>query len=353
MRMSCSLRRCIATASLATVLLASAGAFGAGADPITATNDQKFQAQRLFMKGRDLAAKKKCDEAVVEFRASLVVVASPNARFALARCLIETGKLTDAYIELSKTISDARALAAREARYGDTADAAEVERKEVAAKIVLLTLKVDHASEGTGVRIGDRDLTRDALGEPIPVMPGTIEIIVTNGGKEVARTTLTVGPGETTVALDAEPPKAPEPPPKPKPNSAIDPNDIPKDDAKPPPPPAPPPAPNNALRTSAYVAGGIGAVGLITFGIFGALEKGTYSDLQNACHNGPCPPSKADTVSSGKMQQTIANIGLVVGAVGVSTGVVLFVLSSPKSTPGGGTASVVVTPGWIGLRGSL
>ena len=352
MRMPCSLRRCFAAASLASVLLASAGVLAAPADAISATPEQKFQAQRLFLKGRDLAAKKKCDEAVVEFRASLVVVASPNARFSLARCLIETGKLPDAYIELTKTMNDARALAAREARYGETADAAEAERKDVATKIVLLTIKVDHAGEGTGVKVGDRDLTRDALAEPIPVMPGTIEIIVTNGGKEVARSTLTVGPGETTVNLDAEPPKPAEPPPPPKPNSAIDPNDVPKDDPKPPPPP-PPPAPRGGLRTTAYIAGGVGAAGLITFGIFGALEKSTYSDLQTACHSGPCPASKADTVSSGKMQQTIANIGLVVGAVGISTGVVLFILSAPKSTPGGASAAVVVTPGFIGLRGSL
>jgi hypothetical protein len=351
MRMSPTLRRTIATASLACALLAGASAHAAGVDPITATNVQKLQAQRLFLKGREYATQKKCDLAITEFRASFFIVASPNTRLALARCLDEIGKPVEAYGELLATIADARALAPREARYGETADAAELERKEVAAKIVLLTLKIDHASEGTAVKIGDRDVPREALAAPIPLMPGTIEIVVTNAGKEVARSTLTVGPGDTTVTLDAEPPP-PAKTPDPTPLKPIDPNDVPRDDAKPK-PPAPPPASNSGLRTAAYVAGGVGAAGLITFGVFGLLEKGTYSDLQSACHNGPCGPDKSGDVSTGKTQQTIANIGLVVGAVGVATGVVLFIVSSPKKTDGGTSAAIVVTPSFIGLRGSL
>lgn len=346
------LRRAIAAASIAAALLGAPVARADGADPITATQVQKYQAQQLLLRGRQLTTQKKFAEAAVELRASLNIVASPNTRFALARCLVEMGALVDAYNELTKTIADARALAAKEARYGEAADAAETERKDLAQKIVVLTLKIDHMAADTVVKINDKEVPKDALAAPIPLVPGVIDIVVTTGGKEASRNSSAIGPGETTVSLDAEPPKAAPPPPPPRSPTAIDPNDIPKDDPKPKPPP-PPPAPSTGLRTGAYIAGGVGVLGLIGFGVFGALEKGTYSDLQTACHNGPCPANKQDDVSSGKTQQLLANVGLVVGVVGVAAGATLFVLSMPKKTAGPVSAQVVVGPSFIGVRGAL
>jgi hypothetical protein len=357
MRTISPLRSAFAAASLSFVLLAGTPAWADGADPITATQVQKYQAQQIFVRGRDMMRQKKWQEAIGEFRASLNIVASPNTRFTIARCMIEMGALVDAYAELAKTASDARALAAREARYSETADAADAERKEVGSKLVLLTLKIDHLPDGATIKIGDKEIPRDALAAPIPLIPGTLDIVVMHAGIETARTTVTVGAGETTVTLDAQPPppKQPEPTPVTPPPTTIDASDSPWA-AKPKPAPPPPPSPpNTSLRTAAYVAGGIGAAGLVTFGIFGALEKGTYSDLQSACNSGPCPQGKQDEVSSGKTQQLIANIGLVVGAVGVATGVTLFVLSMPKSsaTTAPPSAALVVSPSFIGVRGAL
>jgi hypothetical protein len=363
MRTIALLRSAAAAASLSVVALAAAPARADGADPTSATQVQKYQAQQLLVRGRELARRKNCKDAVVEFRVSLNIVASPNTRLALARCLVEMNALADAYAELSKTVADARALAAREARYTETADAADADRKELATKVVLLTLKIDHLQDDATIKIGDKDVARDALAAPIVLAPGTIEVVVSSGGKEAARTTLTVGPGDTTVTMDAQPPapKPPEPPPAPPPPpTTIDPNDTPwAAQSKAPPPP--PPAPRSGLRTAAWISGGVGVAGLAVFGVFGALEKGTYSDLQSACHNGPCPASKQDDVSTGKTQQTIANIGLVVGAVGLATGVTLFVLSAPSSPKSSDApaaapappAAIVVSPSFIGVRGAL
>jgi hypothetical protein len=107
------------------------------------------------------------------------------------------------------------------------------------------------------------------------------------------------------------------------------------------------------LRTAAFVAGGVGVVGLATFVIFGALEKSTYNDLQDACHGGPCPPERADDISTGRSRQTIANVGLVAGLVGAAAGAVLFVVSAPSKTSSSASASVVVAPGFVAVRGSL
>ena len=91
--------------------------------------------------------------------------------------------------------------------------------------------------------------------------------------------------------------------------------------------------------------------GLLTFTIAGLMAHSTYGDLQNSCGGG-CPPSKEGEISSGKTQQTLANVGLVVGLVGVAAGATLFVLSLHHDAPGP-SAAVVVGPAWLGVRGTL
>jgi hypothetical protein len=122
----------------------------------------------------------------------------------------------------------------------------------------------------------------------------------------------------------------------------------------PPAPPAEPPrteSTTSPLRTWAYVAGGVGVAGLATFAITGIMARSTYNDLNSACGGGPCPPDKTGEISSGKTQETVANVGLVVGIAGVAAGATLFVLSLPKGSPAGSTG-LVVAPGWMAVRGS-
>jgi hypothetical protein len=111
---------------------------------------------------------------------------------------------------------------------------------------------------------------------------------------------------------------------------------------------------SNKLRTYSYIAGGVGVAGLAMFTIFGLMDNSTYSDLQSACVNGRCPSTKQSEIDSGRTQQTVANVGLVVGAVGVAAGATLFVLSLKKpASPAAPTTGLVVSPGFVGLRGSL
>ncbi|MBV9948615.1 MAG: hypothetical protein JOZ69_17335 [Myxococcales bacterium] len=105
-------------------------------------------------------------------------------------------------------------------------------------------------------------------------------------------------------------------------------------------------------RPGAFVAGGIAVAGLATFAAFGLMARSTYDDLNGACAGGPCPASKSDEISSGRMQQTVANIGLAVGIVGAGGAAILFLL--PTSRPARSAGAVItVAPGWIGVRGPL
>ena len=109
-----------------------------------------------------------------------------------------------------------------------------------------------------------------------------------------------------------------------------------------------------------FVPSGERLLGL--FAVFGLMANGTYSDLEESCPNATCPPGHAGDISQGQMQQTIANVGLVVFVLGAAGAVTLWILSAPSkstttttattatSTP---TAKVVARGSFLGLEGSF
>jgi hypothetical protein len=328
------MRELLASSLIALSLVAASSARADGVLPDVATPVQREQAQSRFARGRDLMSKKQVDQALVEFRASHDIVASPNTRLEIARCLRTAGKLVAAYAELGRTAIEAKELLGQDNRYQRAYDAAVAERKEIEPQLGFVTLTVQNATDDTKVVVDGEEIKRAAWGEPIPVTPASSEVVVTTPGHGPVRATATVAAGQRqSLTLDAM-----------------------SGDASAPTAPAAAEAASSSsgssLRTWAYVAGGVGVAGLATFGIAGVLAKSTYDDLNGACHGGPCPTSKQGEIDSGKTQQTVANVGLVIGAVGVAAGVTLFVISMPKreTSPAPATA-LLVGPGWAGLRG--
>jgi hypothetical protein len=101
-----------------------------------------------------------------------------------------------------------------------------------------------------------------------------------------------------------------------------------------PPPEAAPPADADSgkpgpLRPYAYVAGGVGAAGILGWVAFGAMGRSKESDLRDTCSPN-CPQSEVD---SAKTKYLLANISLGLGIAGLGTGVALFFLSQPKGKP--------------------
>lgn len=344
-----SLRSLVVCCTASAAWLLAGSALAAGVAPGDATPAQKKEATDHFTTGKHALEAKNWEKAILELRASLDVVDSPNARLELARALREAGNGGEAYAEYGRVIEGATRLAAKEERYAKTAEAATTERAELEPKLAFVVVTLAHAPDDAVLKVGGRTIPPAEAVGPIVVPAGAVDVVLSDAtGKELARQTVNATVGQKSpVALDAQPPP---PPPK---NAKADPDDKPPADAHNPADTGVTSGPNK-LRTYSYVAGGVGVAGLAMFTIFGLMDNSTYNDLNSACVNGRCPSSKQSEIDSGRTQQTIANVGLVVGAVGVAAGATLFVLSLQKpASPAAPTTGLVVSPGFVGLRGSL
>jgi hypothetical protein len=334
-----STRTLLAYGLFSGAVLATQPALASGVAPSDASPTQRKEAMDHFSAGKQAIEAKNWERAVAELRSSLDVIDSPNARLELSRALRDSGNLADAWAEYGRTVDSATRLAVSEERYSKTADAAKTERADIEPKLAFVTVTVAHAPPDAALKVGGRPVASAEWAGPIVVPAGTVDVVLSDAaGKELARQTVSAAEGQKSpVALDAQPPPPVEAKPEPEP----------------PPPPVitPPPGPN--LRPYAYVAGGVGVAGLAMFTILGLMDNSTYSDLKSACSGNVCPPGKQSEIDSGRTQQTLANVGLVVGALGIAGGATLFVLSlSPKPSTAPSTA-LVAAPGYLGLRGSL
>ena len=346
-----SLRCSLSIAAAVALTTLAFDVSAAGVAPGAATKEQKESAQSHFLRGKELYGQNKFDAALAEFNASLDVVSSPNTRLYLARCLREMNKPVQAYAEFGRTATEARELAKSDSRYEKAAEAAEQDQKALEPKIGLVSVNVQRANASTTLRVGGEDVRREAWDKPVAVNPGSAEVVAETPGRPAARTSVTVAAGaKESVTVDADAEGTPAP-------VATKPDSTEKTVT------VTTPSERAGLRPYAYVAGGIALAGLATFTVAGLLANGTYSDLEQACGGErACPPGHEDEISSGKTQQTIANVGLVVFVLGAAGAVTLWVLSAPsKSTAPAASASATSTPtarvvargSFLGLEGSF
>lgn len=336
------LRRSSIAIAIAIAMLAgrAGSAQAAGVTPAKATPVQREQAQSRFLKGRELYNAKKYDAALIELTASLDIVASPNTRLAVGRCLRDMGRTVAAYEALGRAAVEAKELQHEDSRYEKAGEAATEERSKLLPKLGFVEVRVTHAGEATTVKVAGEEVRRGGWDEPVPVVPGTATILVETPGKPAIQQEVTVAAGQhAQVAIDAKAEAMPAAPPR---------DEHPVDAS----------SPRSAMRPIAYATAGVAAAGLVTFFVAGALANGTYSDLEAACGSGPCARGHEGDIEAGRTQQTVANVGLVVFAVAGAATVTLFVLSAPKkdapaSAPPAASARVTAGPTFVGLQGGF
>ena len=322
------------TFCLGIVLLSvPAAAHAAGVAPAAATPVQREQAQSRFLKGRDLYAARKYDSAVIELTASLDIVASPNTRLVLARCLRDMGRSVAAYVEFGRVSVEAKELVRDDARYEKADVAAADERAQLLPKLGFVEVSVTHSAPDTVLKVGGETVRRGGWDEPLPVMPGDSVVRIETEGHEPMVQAVTVAAGEhKALTLDANA----DGPENAKAGTASEMQIITRTESASP------------LRAVAFASAGVAVAGLGTFAVLGVLANRTYSTLEDACGAQRCPPGHEGDISRGRTEQTVANVGLVVFGVAAVTSVTLFVISAKSRS-----TTARLGPGSLQLGGTF
>ena len=324
--------------TLAVCLLCAPPAW-AESDLESASNDAKTKASTHYTQGMASFQAGDSTAALAEFELSYQTVKSPNSHLMVAKALIDLGRYVEAHRALEETIAESVQAEARDPRYAQTKQAAQEELARLDAQLVKLKLTLSGVKSSASVRVNDTEYGPDELTQPIVAAPGQLTLTLIDGGENVATQTLEGRAGETlnlSLAPDPEP-VAPAPA-----NAAA---------AAGAAPPEKRPFPHR--RTTAYVAGGIGVAGAVTFGVFGLFNHAKYSDVKDECDGTLCSDDARADAERGHTYQTIANVGLIVGVVGLGTAVALVLTESDSEEARRSATRIALGPGTLHVRGSF
>ncbi len=227
---------------------------------------------------------------------------TPQVRFNIALCEEKLGRLVSALGDYE--------LAAADARESDVGVAQEVDARlgALRARIPKIIVQRGVGAETAtimldGVAIGDT-----VVGTPVPADPGPHVIEAKAIGYKPFRQTVRLIEQQTeTLVVELE--AVPEPPP----GGITEPH-----------------RGSPSLRTAGFVTASVGVASLIGSGVFFFLRGQAIDDLDDACgvDREECPESSRDTFDRGRTYNTLANVTLAVGAVGIAAGIPMILLGS-------------------------
>ena len=113
-----------------------------------------------------------------------------------------------------------------------------------------------------------------------------------------------------------------------------------------------PTAPSSSRRLIAWVAIGVGAAGIATGGVTGALVLSKQGDLERNenCRDEQCSPNARDQVGSYNTLRIVSGTAFIAGAVIAGAGVVLLATSPRTERP---RAALILGPASLAVRGQF
>ena len=325
--------RTVAVRALLAIILTSAAttvSSSAHADSASPSAAAKAKAKRAFDRGEKLYQGGKFEEAAAAFQESYDEARDPKALMMVARIQRDNGELLKARATYQQAQEVAEAAEATGQGSRAPVDEIKNELRDIDGVLGFITIELSHAPPGTRVSIDDSDVTSQ-LGKPIRAEPGPLVVTATApGGVEKSENAMVKAGQSSSVTLSFGWSS--------KSDEAL--ADAREDEDEPPPPPKKQPEPDskqpaNTKRTLAWVAGGVGVVGISAFAVFGSLSASKFKQLAGDCPDNHCDPSLEDDKNAGKTFQTVANVGLVVGAVGLGAAITLFAIGGPRDAAHG------------------
>ena len=329
-----SLLIALAGAALSTEAMAQGSSLEA------ASEQDKAVASEQYVKGMQAFQAGDAATALEHFNQSYRAVQSPNSHLMVGKALIDLGRHAEAYDELEETAREADQAAALDKKYEQTAQAARDELRALKSELVELTVRVVGATNTTVVRVNGKDHAPSELQQPLMVSPGELEVSRVENGQVVNTESTNPAAGDT-LEMTLEAPEQGTPAP-----TASPPASEPSEDTM-----TKKPFPHR--RSMAYVAGGIGAAGLIGFGVFGLLNNAKYSDVKDECSDGICSRDQKRDADRGHTYQTAANVSLIAGVVGAVTCVSLLLTEDADESASVRSTRVHVGLDRVTLEGSF
>jgi hypothetical protein len=234
--------------------------------------------------------------------------AKPSATLQLRRAtaLEKSGRLVEALAELERTAAD-KALGAT----------ARKRSAELRKRVPQLTIDVEPV-RGLLVMLDGREISRDDLGSPIAVDPGTHRVSALVEGRDPVRADPIVREGERqTVHLDVRAPRRAADP-------AAD---------------AAPAAAQSTTRTVGWVSIGLGAIGVGAGAYFGIQAKQQRDRIHDLCLGDVCAADHRGLVETGKQNATASTIAFGAGGAAIVLGIVLLANADDAPNPAPRTAA--------------
>jgi hypothetical protein len=264
-----------------------------------------------------------------KFERALSLVRAPTVALWLGRTLELQGQLVQArefYFEATRT------PVVGDQQIQERAQQQATERLEALdARIPRIRCVISGApADAVAATLNGGPVPSALLGAPIPVNPGTHEVVVTWRGQS-ARKTLTVKEGELGVALlslaaDGIPPVKPEPAPaSSSPFKRVE----------------SPSAPARGAAVAPISWFAVGGAGLLVGTVAAFVGLNRRDELLARCDGRECGPDQHDAVRAYNQARVVSVLGFAVGAAGVSVGTVLLRRRPPPPPESASTARAI------------
>ena len=319
------------------------------------TDEQRAGARSLATEGASAFNDGRYKDAVDLFTKAETLMHAPPHLLYVARSHSKLGqfvKAREAYLRITKEQLPSNAPPA----FRDAQSTAQKELNAINPKIGSLEIKVEggETAKDLSVKIDGNAIASVLVGVPQPIDPGEHRVEASAAGLRAQPQTVRLGDGEkvsTVLKLEVDPSAAPaavpgaaapvlQPGAAPPPGTAA--QDTVSMDST---------SSGGGMRVGAYVALGVGAVG-IGLGTVFLLQSGSKrSDADALCNlpGGACPlDRKADVEkldSDAKSASTLSVVGFAVGGVGIAAGVVMLVMSGKSESSS--AARPAIYP-WVG-----
>jgi hypothetical protein len=308
------------SAALAAVFLGFGGAAEAQSPK------EQAEAKQLWTTGKRAIAGGRLDAAVEAFRAAEALHGKPQYKLDLARALVQDGELVES-IELLNQVATTT-----EPNSNLAIAAAKKLLSEVEPRLPWIKITVKGPPKGDAVTTIDGERI-DASGE-VPFDPGSYTVAAEADGFERAEKSITLAEGaHEDVVLSLEPAGGDA--------SVAEEIEEEEDDG-------------GSSIVPPILAFAVGAAGIGVGTAFGIVAFGQTSDVEERCGGNVCPPEEQAALDEAKRSGTVSTVGFVIGAVGVSTGIILL-LASDDGEEAGDEADAgiepVIGPFQVGVRG--